>query len=1018
MNQQFFQKISKFSQKIKQFKPKLHDIFASRTRIDLEGGENLKNTHKNKKRIIIGLMVGLLSVAAIQIRGLNIGAFFQNGGVQADESMSLQLTETTSLKDTPIQVVLKDLPMNKIEAITETQESIETQESVITIDLPEGLIFNSEETSWLNAENPYVTVSFNQDTQQVEVNILDSENDDTKVDTVSLSISGKVAGSYELTAKSTYQEQEFGSNAVMLEIQSDLEINNTELESSEEAILNEESSVEEPVFAVEEPKLPQGRGLAKAVGEIDVDSWTSFANAMKDTSISKINLTASFANTRTAGEGDPNNLTTTQITRDIEINGNGYRIDFQGASIWLGETGAARPTFYMHDIVLAQRYAGAYSEDIVGSRLVGAYTGKWKYRFGNVTTEASVQRLARATYAQVTVYGNMDINTRAENFYTGSFILEPGTVYKGNVNYYDFSVVWYNLAARAGDTGESREFTVGDNAKVRMSQTQTVGVSYPAVYQFYQAITIGENAVFNVAMPGNAVRFDAPNSSFTAKKGSIVNLTSKRDSGAVVSYNTNNSTFKTEPGAYLYTIGKSSTALINISTGSNNLLDIQQPAQYDIRNLATSTSSYAVGINYATNKMSITDSDIDLWKMGVDVAGPSSLTYAKVGSLTAAGAPASQVVTSTDDGLKTSFKTNLFRRIAGMNQLPEVEFTEVTDADLTVQARVKIGMVPDNNGADETGHVNYLPVYASAGQATVTITDPANGLSYANLVTDANGYVKYTVPNFYQAGTKLTATAIRGPYVSAELAETIVIDKTPPALAEVTSRISPFTTVFTGINGEPGATLHYTLNGITVPGSTTVKEDGTWEIPAPEAKLVIGNVLQFILTDTNGNANPVVDTIFHDATFKAATKITVADGELAFISAPTKLSFGEDLKVSSKEQTYPLAIVEGQLKVQDTRAVKNSWTLTAKIDQVLTTGTGHTLPDAIRYNLGGVETVLSSVSTKIYQHTNTNEEPFVISDSWIQGGDGLSLTVPAGAAHSESYSGSILWTLQNTPDGE
>ncbi|TFJ72380.1 pectate lyase-like adhesive domain-containing protein [Carnobacterium maltaromaticum] len=978
----------------------------------------MKITHKNKKRIIIGLMVGLLSVAAIQTRGLNIGAFFQNGGVQADESMSLQISEATSLKDTPIQIVLTDLPMSNSEATAETQES------VITIDVPEGLAFNSEETSWLNAENPYVKVNFNQETQQVGVTVLDSGNNATKVGTVNLSLSGKVAGKYELTAKATYQGQEFGSNSVMLEVQADLEETNSELETPEVLTLDETISSDQPVSdssieqSAEQSAMPENRGVARAVGEIDVNSWDSFANAMKDTSISKINLTASFANTRTAGEGDPNNLATTQITRDIEINGNGFRIDFQGTSIWLGETGTARPTFHMHDIVLAQRYAGGYSEDIVGSRLVGGYTGKWNYRFGNVTTEASVQRLARATYAQVTVYGTMDLNTRAENFYTGSFIMEPGTNYKGNVNYYDFSVVWYNLAARAGDTGQSREFTVGADSKVRMSQTQTSGVSYPAVYQYYQAMTIGENAVFNVAMPGNAVRFDAPNSSFTAKKGSIVNLTSKRDSGAVVSYNTTNSTFKTEPGAYFYTIGKSNTALINISSGSNNSLDIQQPAQYDIRNLATSASSYAVGINYATNKMSITDSDIDLWKMGVDVAGPSSLTYAKVGSLTASGAPNSQVVASTDADLKANFKTNLFRRIAGMNQLPEVEFTEVTDADLTVKARVKIGMVPDNNGADETGHVNYVPVYASAGQATVTITDPANGLSYANLPTDANGYVRYTVPDFYQAGTKLTATAIRGPYESEELAETTVIDKTPPTPAEVTSRISPFTTVFTGINGEPGATLYYTLNGTTVPGSTVVKEDGTWEIPAPETKLVLGNVLQFILTDTEGNANPLVDTVFHDATFKAATKVTVADGELAFLSAPTKLSFGEELKVSAKEQTYPLENLEGQLKVQDTRAVKGSWTLTAKVDKVLTSGTGHTLPNAIRHSLGGNTTVLSDVSTKIYQHTNTDEAPFSVSDTWTPEGDGLSLTVPAGAARSESYEGTILWTLQNTPDGE
>ena len=199
-----------------------------------------------------------------------------------------------------------------------------------------------------------------------------------------------------------------------------------------------------------------------AANEAEVSTWADFVNAVRDETITKIILATSFDNP----SASDTRLSTYARKNDLEIDGQGHRVNFKDSSIYLASPQNAIGSFHMHDIVLNQTYAGAYSEDIVGTRLITANGVKWKYRFGNITAESGVQRLARASHSEVRVYGNMDINTRAENFYLGSLIMEDGTQYKGNVNYYNFSVFWYNNAANAGSTGASREFTIGKNCRV------------------------------------------------------------------------------------------------------------------------------------------------------------------------------------------------------------------------------------------------------------------------------------------------------------------------------------------------------------------------------------------------------------------------------------------------------------------------------------------------------------------------------------------------------------------------
>lgn len=789
---------------------------------------------------------------------------------------------------------------------------------------------------------------------------------------VPLIFAGSKEGTYELKSKTEFNSTSIQSNSIKINIQG--------------------TNPEDVVKTIAPAKELPAESFA-AEGEVEVTDWASFGAAIKDPSVNKISLANDIAN---ADTGDKEGVRDYQVTRDLEINGNGHTLAFGDSSIYLGNPTNGIGNFHMHDIVLDQIYRGAKSEDIVGSRLVAAYTGKWKYRFGNIKTKPGVQRLARAQYAEVTVYGNMDLDTRGENFYTGSLIMEPGTTYKGNVNFFNYSVIWYNLAARPGDTGASKEFTIGNNSKVQLQQSQTSGTTYPAVYQHYQDMTIGENVVYNVAMPGNAVRFDDENSSMTIKNGAVVNLTSKQKSGSVVSYNANNSIFKVEPGAYFYTIGVSTEPLINLSSGTRrgNEFILAKPKQYDIRNLSDATGSQAIGLgsgNGTDNQFSILDSDIDLWNMGTDVLGPSSLTYAAVKDFQVSGKGTQQTVTSSEADLQSKFKSTLYRRISGMNQPPVVEFEEITDADLTIKARVKIGDVPDNNGANPDGEITYIPVYASENQAEVILVDTF-GDAHAELKTDIDGYVSYKDTKFNLAGKEITGSAVRGPWNSESDTKTVIKDVTPPVPAKIPTQVGPNSESIKGIEGEAGALVNYTVNGKPAMKDgeeihTTVAADGTWELEMPNPALITGDIVQFFLTDKAGNKNPVSDTEFHDAIFKKGTTQVVMDE----FEAP--VVYGDELESNLEDDTVEFR-VELKVPFRDANTgfpeifiLKNSFPNTAlklnsKIPTKITNENGVDVSNKFMTQMLGDKltteaTNPSKAGSEVYGHTLTIKYQFV-----------------------------------------
>lgn len=809
--------------------------------------------------------------------------------------------------------------------------------------------------------------------------------------------------------------------------------------SSSEQTKMTETSIEES--NKETKKEPKEKAPLLAVNEIEVGTWTDFVNAIRNETINKITLISDFDN---PGSSD-GSLSTYQRKSDLEIDGQRHRVDFKNSSIRLGDPTAGSALFHMHDIVLNQNYVGASSEDIVGTRLNYTYAAKWKYRFGNITTEPGVQRLARASHSEVTVYGDMKIDTRAENFYLGSLIMEDGTQYKGNVNNYNFSVFWYNVAADATSTGASREFTVGKNCTVSLGQTQTTGRTYPAVFSHYLALTIGENSIFNVDMPGNAVRFDDKGSGMTIKSGAKVNLTSKQPAGSIVAFSEDNTYLNVEPDSFFYVIGTSNQPLINLSangTGTGNVartgnsFTLNKPAKYDLRNLDNTQAAVNVASkNAAANKFSILNSDIDLWKIGIPVLGPSTETYAQVKNLDVTGNGTKEVVATSETGLNSFMQTN-YRRISGMNQDPEVEWTPVTDADKTIKARVMIGRVPDNNGL-VNGNIVEIPVYASKNQAEATIIDTHDQIR-EQLWTDENGYASYTDtdPNgkFQLADEEIVGVAFRGPWTSdinSPSSKTKVIDATPPEPAKVDNAdaIQSTTKKITG-TGEPDSLVTLTLNGqpTSVPEGI-VGADGKWQIDLTPISIKTGDILQIFLQDQSGfitelsdadrpvtndpigNINPKNDMTYRDAVFKAATKITVV-GNLSLSEVPDKVSFGTNQVVNKTANYQP--IVSGKLMVSDTRGgAKKPWRLTVCQSEELSNGS-ISLADGLFYTSQLGKKKITASPQIVETGELATDGSMDVSAQWT-GEQGFKLTVPTEKQRIGEYKGKLSWRLEDVP---
>lgn len=694
---------------------------------------------------------------------------------------------------------------------------------------------------------------------------------------------------------------------------------------------------------------------------VRVFDFAGFKAAYENNAVSKIILDWNIIKPTSGTNGGNTSL---RRTESIEIDGQGFLLEMRNSSINVddltslaafGRRFSDVPVFHMHDIQIANNSGYGSREGDLGNAWsfvngrgewgpgpnTGQQRGLWRYRIGNIFTPYDVNkksknqrvggRLIGGNRAEISMYGYNTIVTGAENFYTGGMSIEPFTFYKGTNADYDYSVVWFIDNTGVNDNGQctgTRRFNVGESGFVYLNYTAS-GTSYPAVYNFFDEINIGKNATYNANMPGSAAYFNVDNASFTAEEGSTVNLLSRAGSrptvqfGAIHSINSGsqgnptNTKYEFKPKSNVFIVGNNSGGIIsyNVSSRSRgNQFILDSPETFDIRNMHNSTVATNAFLadesdNRGTNQFIVKNSDISLWNNQAAMDGSPTYDYSNVGNFTVTNASSNGGVSSTDTNLSNQYTRPTIKRISGMNSIPELIWTPVTDADYRQRGQVLLGYtaVGGSDPFDEDGNAKVKPLYAdNIRKAYIDFKDTL-GNQYTS-ASESDGYVHWNkanhgIPGFQIAnqnmlGTPYRATIVNNelkPYRVGEETATPVLDVTPPEPAKVIAgEITNATKQLIGIEAEAKAKIYVNINGIRQVEVGVVNDDGSWQYNLPKY-LNAGDTVQIFLEDnapkidlklepaapiTNtatGNINPNSDFTYRDAVFKAATKYTVKD---------------------------------------------------------------------------------------------------------------------------------------------
>lgn len=144
----------------------------------------------------------------------------------------------------------------------------------------------------------------------------------------------------------------------------------------------------------------------------------------------------------------------------------------------------------------------------------------------------------------------------------------------------------------------------------------------------------------------------------------------------------------------------------------------------------------------------------------------------------------------------------------------------------------------------------------------------------------------------------------------------------------------------------------------------------------------------------------------------------VDEGNLTFISAPEILNFGDNLKLSTKKQEYPIEEFQGDsLKIQDTRT-DSAWKLTGKLLKEFTGTQGQTAENILHYRyLEQNDAIFSTKASILISENKTIDNQIVdLSQAWGNTTEGPVLVVPPGSVDADSYNAKIQWTLEDVPE--
>ena len=390
--------------------------------------------------------------------------------------------------------------------------------------------------------------------------------------------------------------------------------------------------------------------------EREVSNISELQTAINEQSVTKIFLKNNISAT---------SISANPITRSLEIDGQQHTLNIGSGALRYGVPVSGNPTLNVHDIQVANT-AGAFVT------YSGAARGQWHFEFGNISTATTVNRLAIATYSDITFSGTCNIDTRAENVYTGSVKMADNTVYTGNVNNTNYSMFYYDLRPSEDQTGGTRKFTTGQNCTLNLTGTNgTQG--YPIVYLYYKSITLGDGTKFNAEWPGNNVYFQAANdnASLTISQNAQMNLdTDNRSIAAIRSSGGNNNIAVASRGSLTARNNSTTAATVDLGTGTTTVV-VEDPAAFDLQNTGTGTNSRALNLN-TNSSLTLSNSPFAYWDTTA-VSGDPTQSFEK----NEWGRFAGSTVTSDPEAMATAVRGKTLHRMAAYNPPGTLQLSSV-----------------------------------------------------------------------------------------------------------------------------------------------------------------------------------------------------------------------------------------------------------------------------------------------------------------------------------------------------
>lgn len=582
---------------------------------------------------------------------------------------------------------------------------------------------------------------------------------------------------------------------------------------------------------------------------VNVSNFAQFRDAIRDPSVEQINVLNDISDA-------PAGYEILVPGHNVTINGNNNTIDLKTSWIRLQNiTNSTEYKFTINNAKVVNSVALAFVQTYFSD-----YRSEyWSLYFNNIKTNPNMERLAVASRSNLTFGGSNIIITRAENVYTGGMTFLPNSTYDGEINFYDYSIIWFQDGVSS--TGlTSHRFNVGEGATVKLRGT-TNGATYPAIFQYYDSINIASGAVLDVEKRGVTVAFHQDNSTLNIERNATFRASSLSTGTNIIGIDARRSTAKNisihaEEGSCFYVTGNSTSPLVNLPTTGSKLRLIK-PAKFDIRNNNNLASINGNTVQVGSDAtFEILDSDIEVWTKGLDLDGSPAYSWYKASLITgSSGLPLS----ASEPSIMSNYKGKTITRISATNSNPITYLNELTNADKKL-----------------TGHVTIDGSPASFGQVNVTVSNNQDDQTW-NVTTDQNGNFTVNLGDFYNENTIFTAIGLRGPYPS-NSTQTTVKDVTPPSPASINEPVSIISQKITGKSDEAGAKVTATVNGVEldINEAVYVSQDGDWEIPI-STPLNAGDIIQVFLSDRNNNKNPNTDEIFHDAIFYGATKTNVTN---------------------------------------------------------------------------------------------------------------------------------------------